>query len=120
LALAFELGAALESLGQNDEALEQYETVVRQDPGFRDVAARMTSLGGSLSNHAPAAKAGVSRPAPAKSGAPAIAAKGAARTAGSSLSPGRKAPASTGVPAAGTEPPEPPLPARKNRKIGFV
>src|ERR1700682_5830397 len=115
-ALAFGLGAALESLGQNDEALEQYEAVVREDPKFRDVEARMTSLGGSLSRPAARAKARVSRAAPAKSAAPAIAAKGAPRPTGSSMSPaGRKAATST----AGTGPPEPPQPARKNRKIGF-
>src|SRR5439155_22540362 len=47
-AVAFEMGVALESLHQIAEALEQYESVGRDDPGFRDVAARVERLGGSL------------------------------------------------------------------------
>jgi tetratricopeptide (TPR) repeat protein len=48
-ALAFELGCVLETLGRNDEALEQYQSVAAEERGFRDVAARIQRLGGGVS-----------------------------------------------------------------------
>src|SRR5262249_50047543 len=48
-ALTFELGAACESINQAGEALEQYGIVYAEDPKYRDVAERITRLGGSLS-----------------------------------------------------------------------
>ncbi|HYZ90672.1 MAG TPA: tetratricopeptide repeat protein, partial [Myxococcales bacterium] len=47
-ALAFELGCVLETLGRNDEALEQYQSVAAEERGFRDVAARIQRLGGGV------------------------------------------------------------------------
>jgi tetratricopeptide (TPR) repeat protein len=61
-ALAFDLGTALETLGRNDEALEQYESVAAEERGFRDVAARIQRLGGGSAKPRPAMKA-AARPA---------------------------------------------------------
>ena len=108
--LAFEMGAAYESLGQNAEALEQYESVGRGDAKFRDVAERVTRLGGSLSRPSavsrPAIKAAPPKPSPAAQKAAAQAAPPAAASR-----PGAAASS------AGGEGPDSP---RKNRKIGFV
>jgi tetratricopeptide (TPR) repeat protein len=106
-ALAFELGAAHESLGNNAEALEQYELVGREDPKFRDVAERVARLGGSLEKPAEAVGKPVVKPAGTKTPAPVVPQKAAAQAAPSV--------------AAQTNPqPENPGAARKNRKIGFV
>jgi tetratricopeptide (TPR) repeat protein len=61
-ALAFELGNVLESLGQNDAALEHYQSVAAEERGFRDVAARIQRLGGGSARPRPAMKA-AARPA---------------------------------------------------------
>jgi tetratricopeptide (TPR) repeat protein len=69
-ALSFELAVAYESMGETGLALEQYQIVERVEPGFRDVAARIVQLGGTVSgpkrvpSRPPAAK-GAGEPAPA-------------------------------------------------------
>ena len=57
-ALAFELGAAYETLGRAAEAIEQYQSVAREEPGFRDVAARLQRLGGGAKKGTPKPPAG--------------------------------------------------------------
>jgi pilus assembly protein FimV len=70
-ALSFELGNVLEQLGKRDEALEQYATVERADPRYRDVQARIVRLGGTPRSPAAAPRAQKSVPAkPAQSAAP--------------------------------------------------
>ena len=101
--LGYEMGAALESLGQNAEALEQFETVGREDPRFRDVAERVSRLGGDLTK---VAAVGRARAAPGN----AVGQKAAARAS----------PATT-TRAANDEPADDAAArGRKNRKIGFV
>jgi len=48
-ALAYELGQAYEALGDRQQALEQYKAIERSERGFRDVAARIQRLGGTIS-----------------------------------------------------------------------
>ena len=55
-ALAFELGNVLETLGRNDEALEQYESVAAEERGFRDVTARIQRLGSGSAKPRPKIK----------------------------------------------------------------
>jgi tetratricopeptide (TPR) repeat protein len=123
-ALAFELGAVYESTGQTVEALEQYGSIDREDPNYRDVPARIARLG---SVDARPAAAGPQRPgvkparqASGQAGPQKAAAQGRAALAGSAPS----APVATGArpEPAGDGGPDPtsPEPARKNRKIGFV
>ena len=71
-ALAYELGTVLETLGRKEEALEQYQKVVAEDRGFRDVAARIQRLG-SFS----ARPRGQARPAATPAGRPSPAAAAA-------------------------------------------
>ena len=104
-ALQFELGAVYESRGLNAEALEQYQAVHGEDPGFRDVAARVTNLSGRVNV---ASRLIAKRPA-----APAAAPRKAAAQ-------GTSGPTAGSRQGGGREPEPPPEPARKNRKIGFV
>src|SRR5207237_10299850 len=67
-ALSFELGVAHEALHQDAEALELYQTVGNEDPGFRDVAARVQQLGGTISQ--PISAAGGKSTVPTKSAPP--------------------------------------------------
>src|SRR5207244_767962 len=125
-ALSFELGVAHEALHQDAEALELYQTVGNEDPGFRDVAARVQKLGGTISQPI-SAKAGAKSTLPPKSAPPgAAAAKAPVTMRPAASAPGDKTPVSS-APAGGTtaatgsQPePEPPGAPRKNRKIGFV
>jgi tetratricopeptide (TPR) repeat protein len=122
-ALAFELGAVYESIGRTAEALEQYGSIDREDPKYRDVQARIVRLGGSISSPPPAA----TRPPvkPARSTPPqASPQKAAAQARPASSGPGPSAPVTTGAQtsSSGDGGPEPTASetARKNRKIGFV
>jgi tetratricopeptide (TPR) repeat protein len=123
-ALAFELGGVFESTGQTVEALEQYGSIDREDPNYRDVQARIARLGSVEARPAAAApqRPGVkpTRQASAQAGPQKAAAQGRAAPAGSAPS----APVATGArpEPAGDGGPDPtsPEPARKNRKIGFV
>src|SRR5205823_8603299 len=63
-ALSFELGAAYESAGMTGEALEQYGNIHAEDPGYRDMAERITRLGGSLSRPKPVPVVPSRAPAP--------------------------------------------------------
>jgi tetratricopeptide (TPR) repeat protein len=45
-ALRFEIGAALEALGEPEQALGYFQAVARTAGGYRDVAARVARLGG--------------------------------------------------------------------------
>ena len=101
-ALAFELASAYETIGQTALALEQYQLVERVEPGFRDVAARITRLGGTFSG-----PKRMSAP-PARSFPPLPASKQLA-------APAPPEPASEVAPA-----PVETLAQRRNRKIGFV
>ncbi|MBS2020806.1 MAG: tetratricopeptide repeat protein, partial [Deltaproteobacteria bacterium] len=47
--LMFDLAVAYEAIGETGLALEQYQNVERAEPGYRDVAARITRLGGTIS-----------------------------------------------------------------------
>jgi len=76
-----------------------------EDPGFRDVAARITNLSGRVSV---ASRLIAKRPA-----APAAAPRKVAAQ-------GTSGPTAGSRPGGGREPEPPPEPARKNRKIGFV
>jgi len=104
-ALHFELGVVYESRGLNPEALEQYQAVHDDDPGFRDVAARITKLAGRVNV--------ALRPLARRPVAPVAAPRKAAaqRTSG---------PTAGSRPGGGREPEPPHEPSRKNRKIGFV
>jgi hypothetical protein len=107
-ALSYELGVAHEALHQDAEALQLYQSVGGEDPGFRDVSARVQRLGGTLP--APVAAKGAMKSAPP-----------AANTAPVTLRPAASAPPVTTASATGSpSEPEPPGGSRKNRKIGFV
>src|SRR6185295_7281184 len=99
-ALQFDLGAAYEAQGLGAEALEQYQAVQAEDGSFRDVGDRVQRLAGSVEVKA--------RPIVKRPAAPAAAPRKAA------------AQAAPGPAGRGPLEPEPPEPARKNRKIGFV
>ena len=86
-AIHFELGLAHEELGEREEALWCYQKVVRLEPRYRDVAARIAALGGGpgrpppgMSSAAPRTLAGPPRPGSVAAGAqhPAQAARPAA------------------------------------------
>src|SRR5205085_6751210 len=81
-AISFELGAAHEALHQDAEALELYQNVGNEDPAFRDVAARVQKLGGTISQPIAAKAAGKATVA-AKSAPPATGAAAAMRPAAS-------------------------------------
>ncbi len=44
LALRYDLGTALESAGDHDRAMDMFELIAAADPGYRDVADRLSSL----------------------------------------------------------------------------
>lgn len=130
--LLFDLAVAYEALGEKALALEQYQNVERAEPGFRDVAARIVRLGGTISapiKPKPAARRAAA-PAPAPSAPPSAAATGApppVAGAPGAAAPTRPAPTPPQEPEGvqpATAPPEgaeaPIAPQRRNRKIGFV
>jgi tetratricopeptide (TPR) repeat protein len=96
-ALHFEIGAAYDAAGATDHALFFFQKLSKVDPAYREVAAKVASLGGGPGKVPPEFAAAAR--APAKPGAPPPAAKAApkpgARPATSSRPPG---PATTPVP----------------------
>ncbi len=58
-ALAYELGQAYEALGDRGLAIEQYKAIERSERGFRDAAARIQRLGGSISTPLPTNASGI-------------------------------------------------------------
>lgn len=130
--LLFDLAVAYEALGEKALALEQYQNVERAEPGFRDVAARIVRLGGTISapiKPKPAPRRAAA-PASAPATPPSAAATGAAPPvagAPGAAIPTRPAPTPPQEPEGvqpATAPPEGPeapiAPQRRNRKIGFV
>ena len=103
-AIHYELGAALEAMGEREQALWCFQKVARVDPAYRDTAARVAALGG-----------GPGRP-------PAGMATPAARTV---AGPGRPAAIPVAAPrarrpaAAASQPPAASPPAPK-KNIGFL
>jgi pilus assembly protein FimV len=55
-ALRFEIGSALEALGERDQALGYFQAIARTAGSYRDVAARVARLGGGVGR--PPAEAG--------------------------------------------------------------
>jgi len=114
-ALSFDLASAHEALHQEAEALELYEAVGREDASFRDVAARVERLGGTLVQARPSQSRVAARTSPAAAASGKTAMRPAA-SAGSKVASSK--PATTS--GAANEPPDNTEPPRKNRKIGFV
>jgi tetratricopeptide (TPR) repeat protein len=114
-ALGYELGQAYEALGENQKALGQYKLVERSERGFRDAAARIQRLGGTITQPiqtarpktAPIPKTGPIGPQQTQPPPPAPAATPAPPTA--AATPEKTAQESADE-----------LQQRRNRKIGFV
>jgi tetratricopeptide (TPR) repeat protein len=95
-AIHYELGAALEAMGEREQALWCFQKVARVDPAYRDTAARVAALGGGPGRPppgmvVPAARtvAGPGRPAAIPVAAP----RGAPAAAASAQSPAASPPA---------------------------
>jgi len=112
-ALGYELGQAYEALGENQKALGQYKLVERSERGFRDAAARIQRLGGTITQPIQTARP---KTGPVPKTGP---------IAPQQTQPPRPAPVVTPAPPAAT--PEKTaqesadeLQQRRNRKIGFI
>jgi tetratricopeptide (TPR) repeat protein len=105
-AVHYELGLALEAMGEREQALWCFQKVARADPTYRETASRVAGLGG-----------GPGRPPPGLATATAT-----ARPVGG---PVRSAVVPAGAPqpvshaSASSQPPSPPPPGRK-KNIGFL